>query len=88
MNPAEDIAYRAHRAAVQRLQDLTEAMWAEEDGTDVDWTEIGAVGPYDGCDDCVVREVGNVVITELEAGGVIRVLDRDPLDRESNPPVE
>lgn len=70
----EDAALRAHRAAVQHLQNLTEAMWAEEDGTDVDWTELGATAPYDGCDDCVVREVATVVVAELEAGGAIRYL--------------
>lgn len=74
---AEDIALRAHRAAVQHLQNLTEAMWAEEDGTDIDWAELGATAPYDGCDDCVVREVATVVIAELKAGGVIRVLNLD-----------
>lgn len=75
----EDTAHRAHHAAVQHLQNLTEAAWAEEDGTDIDWTELGATAPYDGCDDCIVREVATVVIAELEAGGAIRVLD-DPKD--------
>ena len=73
----EDTAHRAHRAAVQHLQNLTEAAWTEEDGTDIDWTELGATAPYDGCDDCVVREVATVVVAELAAGGAIRILD-DP----------
>lgn len=73
----EDTAHRAHRAAVQHLQNLTEAAWAEEDGTDIDWAELGATAPYDGCDDCVVREVATVVVAELKAGGAIRILD-DP----------
>lgn len=71
----ENADYRAHRAAVQHLQNLTEALWAEDDGADIDWAEHGATAPYDGCDDCVVREVATAVLTELEAAGAIRVLD-------------
>ena len=83
MTHPEDTAYRAHHAAVQHLQNLTEAMWAEEDGTDIDWTGLGATAPYDGCDDCVVREVATTVIAELEAGGAIHILDRPDTTQET-----
>lgn len=75
--PAEDIALRAHRAAVQHMMRLIEALHYEEDGEDVDWAELGAAGVYCGCMDCDVREVATVVVAELKAGGVIRVLDPD-----------
>lgn len=46
----------AQRAAEQRLAACNEHLWAEESGEEPDGP-YPAVGPYCGCDTCVVREV-------------------------------
>ena len=66
----------AHRAAVDRLTDLDEALGRESDGEEVDWAEVGATAPYDGCYDCVVREVLHAGIESLVASGHLQV--REP----------
>lgn len=44
----------AQRAAETHLAACQEALWAEEEGTDV---ESPALGPFCGCDTCIVREI-------------------------------
>lgn len=51
-----DYGYEAHRAAMQRWEALEAALSAEEVGEEPEWPE-DMFAPYDGCDDCVVREI-------------------------------
>ena len=51
-----DYGYEAHRAAKERWQQLHEALSIEESGGEPDWPE-DMVAPYDGCEDCVIREI-------------------------------
>jgi hypothetical protein len=44
------------RAAEERLAACNEALWADDAGEEYDGP-YPAVGPYCGCDTCVVREV-------------------------------
>jgi hypothetical protein len=63
--PAVDHAYAAHRAALEHLAAVREALDQQSEaemegdsdaGLEV-WAELETAGPYCGCEDCEVREV-------------------------------
>jgi len=51
-----DYGHEAHQAAVQRWEQLHDALYAEECGEEPEWPE-DMTAPYDGCEDCIVREI-------------------------------
>ncbi|MBB2988447.1 hypothetical protein [Terracoccus luteus] len=55
---SRDFALEAHRAAVQHLADCHAAMDAQDEfeGPDEDFPDSPASAPFNGCDDCQVRE--------------------------------
>lgn len=73
--PEDDPGLAAHQEAVAHLRELQEALWSEEDEEEeVLWPE-GMTAPFDGCDDCVVREVLTVGIQSLIDAGAITVTE-------------
>lgn len=52
-----DIGLAAQQTAERHLAACQEAYWQLEEGADVDVVDCPAVGPFDGCDTCIVREV-------------------------------
>lgn len=59
----EDVFAVAHRAALAHLEAL--GALALLDPEEVDWAAHGAAAPFDGCPDCVVREVMHVTVPIL-----------------------
>jgi len=53
---SRDYGYEAHQTAKARWQQLDEALYVDEYGGEPEWPE-DLVAPYDGCEDCVVREI-------------------------------
>lgn len=52
-----DYEQAAQRAAEQHLAACQEWMWAEEEGGESLERECPSVGPFCGCDTCIVREI-------------------------------
>lgn len=67
----EDPGVVAHNAARDHLVEMYELLDREHDGEDVDWAESGALAGFDGCEDCVVREVLNAGLASLLGQGAI-----------------
>lgn len=65
----EDPGHVAHRVARDHLVEMYEHLDREHDGEDVDWVEAGAMTVFDGCEDCIVREVLNAGLTSLANQG-------------------
>lgn len=56
-----DVYQFAHRAGVARLRLAEEYMDALYDGEDAEPDDVELAGPYDGCEDCIVREILDAV---------------------------
>lgn len=74
---SEDPGVVAHNAARMRLVDLEEYLDRQNEGEDVDWAEAGAMAEFDGCEDCIVREVLNAGLTSLVNQGAIEIKEVD-----------
>lgn len=54
----DDLAYRMQQAAERHLDECWEAYYAAEEEPDPDkWPPSPAIGPFCGCQTCLVREV-------------------------------
>jgi len=53
---SRDYGHEAHQAAKARWQQLDEALYVENSGEEPEWPE-DMTFPYDGCEDCVIREI-------------------------------
>ena len=67
----------AHAAAMRHITALNEALESEGNGAEIDWNAPGldALAPYDGCDNCVVREVLHAGIESLIDQGLLDTKD-------------
>lgn len=66
----------AHQAAIDHIMRLEDAFEEEQEGdAEIDWGELGATAPYDGCFDCVAREILHVGVSSLLEQGALRVVD-------------
>lgn len=74
---SEDPGQIAHNVARNHLIEMYELLDREYDGGDVDWAEAGAMAGFDGCEDCVVREVLNAGLTSLLEQDVIEIKEVD-----------
>ena len=74
---SEDPGVVAHNAARMRLVNLEEFLDRQDEGEDVDWAEIGAMAEFDGCEDCIVREVLNAGLESLLRQGAIEIKEID-----------
>lgn len=69
--------YGTHARTVAHMMALTDALYREEDGEDVDWAELGAAAPYCGCMDCDVRETLAFGVNDLIEQGDIVFIDNE-----------
>lgn len=74
---SEDPGVVAHNVALSHLIEMYEQLDREHDGEDVDWAETGAMAVFDGCEDCVVREVLNAGLTSLLEQDAIEIKEVD-----------
>jgi hypothetical protein len=69
--PEPDVHYKAHWAAFDTYRVFWDALSQEsETGIAIDWAQMGAAGPFCGCEDCVVREILHAAVKVYEAAGV------------------
>lgn len=66
----------AHQVAIDHITRLEDAFDEEQESdAEIDWGALGAAAPFDGCLDCVAREILHAGVGSLLEQGTLRVVD-------------
>jgi hypothetical protein len=61
----------AHLAATRHIALCWDLLEQENEGVEIDWSQYDVMAPFDGCTDCIVREILYAGIRSLQESGVL-----------------